>query len=131
MSTDKTPLHAVVSVICDCLVSLASDDQARALEAARVSLGLRAPRVSDDRNPYRDAIVREPLPRVEVQMMGDRPVVVNQTNQPNQPTGGRALIVSGPQRTTVLQRRQLPAPSAPATPGSESRGYVRALRTFR
>ena len=43
MSTDKTPLHAVVSVICDCLSDLKADDQVRALEATCVMLGLRSP----------------------------------------------------------------------------------------
>jgi hypothetical protein len=39
----KTPLQAVVRVICDCLHNLSTDDKARALEAARIALGLRAP----------------------------------------------------------------------------------------
>jgi len=38
----KTPLQALVSVICDCLCELPPEDQTRALEAVRVTLGLRA-----------------------------------------------------------------------------------------
>lgn len=108
MST-KTPLQAVVGVICDCLAELSADDQARALDAARVTLGLRAPRTVQDFNPYRDQVTREPLPLVEVQMINDRPVV-------------------GPRQTAIIQPRQLPAPSAPPTTAQSQRGYVRPLR---
>lgn len=120
MSLTKTPLQAVVGVICDCLSDLPADEQSRALEAVRVTLGLLAPRSVQDRNPYRDTITREPLPRVEVQMMNDRPVVVN----PAIDRPGQGLVVAGPRRTTIIQPRQIPRPPRPLQP----RGYVRALR---
>ena len=41
MSADKTPLQAVVSVICDALCDLPRADQSRALEAVAITLGLR------------------------------------------------------------------------------------------
>lgn len=42
MSAAKTPLQAVVGVLCDALCELPLDDQVRALEAVRVTLDLRA-----------------------------------------------------------------------------------------
>lgn len=118
MTTAKTPLQAVVSVICDCLADLSADEQSRALEAVCVTLGLRAPRSAQDLNPYQETISRPPLPLVEVQMMNDRPVVVN-------------LAIDRPgQRATIIQPRQLPRPRDPAGPLQPQavRGYVRALR---
>lgn len=41
MSADKTPLQAVVCVICDALCELPRADQSRALEAVAITLGLR------------------------------------------------------------------------------------------
>lgn len=101
----KTPLQAIVSVICDCLHDLPPDDQARALEAAKVTLGLQTPRATQDMNPYQEVTSRPPLPRIEVEMRGDRPVVTNQAT------------------------RQLPAPRDPSTDQPQAaRGYVHKIR---
>lgn len=40
MAPEKTPLHSVVSVICDALEELPLDDRRRAIEAACIALGL-------------------------------------------------------------------------------------------
>lgn len=122
----KTPLHSVVSVMCDLLAELSPEEQTRALEAARVSLGLRTPRAVPDMNPYPDGAQRPALPLVEIQMMGDRPVVVN---EPAAQTANR-LVIAGPRRTAVMQPRQLPAPREPRGPAQDSaaRGYVRTIR---
>jgi len=125
----KIPLQAVVSTICEALADLPPDDQARALEAVRVTLGLDTPITQSARASalaQEEALSQEPsapeplwdpalfheapapraLPTVVVEMMGDRPRVVSrQIGRP-----GRALVVVGPQRS---QRRQLPAPCAP------------------
>ncbi len=128
----KTPLQAVVSVICDCLCELPPEEQARALEAARVTLGLRAPPPTpQDRNPFQETRMSRP-PTVEVQMEGNRAVVVNPSTdtEPAAPAPSRQ-VVAGPRRVTLLQPRQtLPqqrqlqelSDSAPA------RGYVRSRR---
>jgi hypothetical protein len=122
----KTPLHSVVSVICDCLHDLSADDQARALEAARVTLGLRAP-VAQPLVPTRDFAEPAPrLPIVQVEMMSGSPMVMNQPAR----RPGRALVMVGPQQSG-RPLRQLSAPRVPATPGVEARGYVRTLRQFR
>ena len=126
---DKTPLHAVVSVICDCLADLSADDQARALEATRVTLGLRAPVAQTTRSPARG----EALPLVQVEMESGQPMVIS----PPMPRAGRPIVVIGPQRQLArLNRidtaarqpvRQLAAAQArAAVPGA--RGYVRAIR---
>lgn len=124
----KTPLQAIVLVICDCLHDLSPEDQARALEAARVTLGLRvsqAPQAPQDMNPYQEVTSRPPLPRIEVQMMGDRPVVMNPTTE--QP--GQRLVVSGPRRITVIEPRQFPAASDLGTDSPQAaRGYVNKIR---
>lgn len=121
----KTPLQAVVSVICDALCELPSSDQVRAIEAVRVTLGLREPAPpAPDRNPYRGE--REPLPRVEVQMMGDRAVVVNQGPQTDTPDRRQNLVVAGPQRTSIIRPRQLPAPSTRAPAARRDLGEGRS-----
>lgn len=58
-------------------------------------------------------------------MIGDRPVVVNQTTE--QP--GQRLVVAGPRRTAVIEPRQLPAPRdlGPDQPQA-ARGYVHKIR---
>jgi hypothetical protein len=40
LSNDKTPLQAVVSVVCDALCELPLEDQRRALEAVAITLGI-------------------------------------------------------------------------------------------
>lgn len=122
-TSTKTPLHSVVAVICDSLVELPAEDQLRALEAARVSLGLRAPRSAPDRNPYRDVIDREPLPVVEVQMLNDRPVVL----------AGNVMLAGNAREFMPGSRRlqQLPAPATLPTrvvSSPSSGGYVRPRR---
>lgn len=125
----KTPLQAIVSVICDCLHDLPPNDQARALEAARVTLGLHAPRATQDMNPYQEAVSRPPLPRIEVQMIGDRPVVMNQTTE----QAGQGLVVVDQRRPALIippiEPRQPPAPREPGTgPSEAARGYVHKVR---
>lgn len=128
MASAKTPLQDVVSTICDALADLPPDDQARALEAVRLTLGLDA--ASQEARPsqalvpvveptpaplsvqpsappslWEPSLFEEPpaapprLPTVVVQMMGDRPMVMGQQ------VGRRTLVVVGPQR-----RGQLPRP---------------------
>lgn len=112
----ETPLQAVVSVICDVLCELPIDDQARALEAVRVTLGLRPvtaiARGRNALNQVRD-VLEPALPIVRVQMMGDRPVVEN--DQMNRPGG--PLVALGRQRQ-----------SRPRDQSGQARGYIRALR---
>lgn len=92
----KTPLQAVVSVICDCLCELPPEDQTRALEAVRVTLGLRVAAATQDHN------------LVEVPMVSDRPLVETPPTDP---------------RVTVLPPRQQ---SAGVEQGAaRSPGYVR------
>ena len=132
----KTPLQDVVSTICDALADLPPDDQVRALEAVRLTLGLDSPQeapgralaapvVETARSPalpepsptqptlweaslFEPPAERRPLPTVVVQMMGDRPMVMGQ--QVGRP--GRTLVVVGPQRDQRL--RQLSAPRVTA-----------------
>jgi hypothetical protein len=100
----KTPLQAVVSVICDCLCELPPEDQVRTLEAVRVTLGLRAAAPTQDHNPFQKA--RAPLPTVEVQMVSDHPVVVNPPTDPETPR--QRFVVAGPLRVTVRPPQQQP-----------------------
>ncbi len=127
----KTPLQAVVSVICDCLCDCSPEEQARALEAARVTLGLRAPTSAQDRNPFQETRMQRPLPTVEVQMVGDRPVVVNpptDTAPTDPPRRGRGLVVEGPLRVTVLQPRQPRVQRDPVPERQPAGGFVRSIR---
>lgn len=105
MSTEtKTPLQAVVGVICDMLCELPPDDRARAVEAVCLTLGLRAPR----------------LPAVQVEMMSGRPIVTS----PPVERPDRALVAGG-----TPQRRFAPRPDEVlSTSASAPRGYVRSLR---
>ena len=106
MSTEtKTPLQAVVSVICDVLCELAPDDQARAVEAVCLTLGLRTPK----------------LPVVQVEMMSNHPVV---TSTPGDRPGRSLVAVGAP------QRRFAPRPEHEVSNHSANvhRGYVRSLR---
>jgi hypothetical protein len=126
----KTPLQAVVSVICDCLCELSPEDQARTLEAVRVTLGLRASTnistSTKDRNPFQE--LRPQQPTVEVEMVNGHPVVVNQqTDTPPTETPRLRHVVAGPRRVTVLG---LSWSDNRGVQGSEARspGYVRAPR---
>ena len=103
MST-KTALHSVVSIICDCLTDLSAEDQARAIEAVCVSLGL----------------ARPALPTVQVEMMNGNPRVMN----PGATRSERVLVVNAAARQ---RPRQLSA-GGEITSTSEVRGYVRSLR---
>lgn len=61
MASAKTPLQDVVSTICDALADLPPDDQARALEAVRLTLGLDVP--SQEARPSQALVpVVEPAP---------------------------------------------------------------------
>lgn len=116
MATDtKTPLQAVVGVICDVLCELPPDDQARAVEAVCLTLGLRAPR----------------LPPVQVEMMNGRPIVTS----PPIERSDRALVAGvGRQRPFTQLRntaarssvQRLPAARDPVEQPQAARGYVRA-----
>lgn len=116
----KTPLQAVVSVICDCLCELPPEDQTRALEAVRVTLGLRA---LTNTSTSKETRLQRP-PTVEVQMVGDRPVVVNPPTDTT-PTEAPRAVVAGPLRVTILRPRQHPHGGGQ---GTRSPGYVRATR---
>jgi len=126
VANTKTPLQAVVSVICDCLCELTPDDQTRTLEAVRVTLGLRVSASTQDRSPFQETRLQRPLPTVEVQMESGHAVVVN-------PPTGTALaeaprqgfVVAGPRRVTVLRSRQHRVVQGA---GVLSPGYVRARR---
>ena len=122
----KTPLQAVVGVICDCLCDLSPEDQRRALEVVRVTLGLCAAVPTQDHNPFQKT--RVPLPTVEVQMVSDRPVVVNPPIDPEAPR--QRFVVAGPLRVTVLPPRQQSYGTAQGarSAGARSPGYVRAPR---
>lgn len=132
IANTKTPLQAVVSVICDCLCELPPEDQTRALEAVRVTLGLRASASistsPQDRNPFQETRMQRPLPTVEVQMVGDRAVVVNPPTD-TVPTEAprRQVVVAAPLRVTILRPQQHPNRLVQGT-GARSPGYVRAPR---
>ncbi len=136
MSASKTPLQVAVMVICDCLCQLSPEDQPRALEAVRVTLGLSPfkdsappqgyrgsrpqPPVEEDpepRQPWEDPPARGPLPTVVVQMVNGRPVIANQ--QVGRSGPGLGLIRVGPEDRSQLRQlpaarlRQLPAPRLP------------------
>ena len=105
MSTEnKTPLQAVVGVICDMLCELPPDDQARAVEAVCLTLGLRAPR----------------LPPVQVEMRSGHAIVTS----PPVERPDRALVAGG-----TPQRRFAPRPDEVTRISTNApRGYVRSLR---
>jgi hypothetical protein len=129
----KTPLQAVVCVICDCLADLSADEQLRALEAARLTLGLRA----TSQSTMGRTLPRSPLAPVRVEMVNDRPVVVDQPTEDQAPQRGRSLVVVRPGTTVSRQvrevrdagtsqpLRQLPSPADRTV---ASRGFVRSLR---
>jgi hypothetical protein len=123
----KTPLQAVVSVICDCLCELSPEDQTRTLEAVRVTLGLRASTNTStstkDRNPFQE--IRAQQPTVEVEMMNGLPVVVSPpTDMSPTETPRLGHVVTGPRRVTVLGLSRSDNRSVQA----RSPGYVRARR---
>lgn len=138
-STTKTPLQAVVSVICDCLLELPVDDQARALEAVRITLGLGAPvaqpsSLLDRALPVVRGARQTPgtraLPMVRIEMMNDRPVVVGQGLEER--AGGAFASVK-----QITPLRQLPPQGAARDRNAledalavlaPRRGYVRLLR---
>ena len=131
----KTPLQAVVSVICDCLCELPPEDQTRALEAARVTLGLRTPTPTQDQNPFQETRMLRPLPTVEIQMEGARAVVVNPSTAtvPTDPPR-QEFVVAGPRRVILLQPRQALLQQqqlqelSDSAPARLPRGYVRSRR---
>ena len=130
----KTPLQAAVMVICDCLCQLPPEDQGRALEAVRVTLGLNKPSAArPEWGPVETEMVprRQALPRVEVQMVNDRPMVMNGGPAAPGDAGRRQLVIVGPQR--VQQRRAMALPAPPADgpgeqPSQRRGGYVRPPR---
>lgn len=130
----KTPLHSVVSVICDALSDLGPLDQARALDLAHISLGLPTPRPAESAATRRQRVSRVydvqdldldpiPSPLMQVQMMGGQPLGMNQL--PNR--SGRALVVIGPQQ----QRYALQLSTTAQARAQAARGYVRTLRSSR
>jgi hypothetical protein len=131
MST-KTPLQAAVMVICDCLCQLPPEDQPRALEAVRVTLGLSpfkdpAPQGYRASLPYeppeadpatpptweqdRPARRQGPLPTVVVQMVNGRPVIANQ--QVGRTGPGLGLVRVGLDSAQAPRLRQLAPPRLP------------------
>jgi len=112
---EKTPLQHVISVICDAVCELPIADQARALESARIALGLNVKVVPIETTVTTRREERGALPMVQVEMESGRPLVVNGSN------GGRASVVlTGPRRAAL---RALAAPTPPPIPAS---GYVRS-----
>lgn len=139
MSTTKTPLQAAVMVICDCICQLPPEDQPRALEAVRVTLGLspfkepappqgyQAQRAyeppaeePEPRQPWEDPPARRqgPLPTVVVQMVNGRPVIANQ--QVGRLGPGPALVRIGPENLRQNMRRQLQQLAPPQLPAGET-----------
>jgi hypothetical protein len=110
------------------LHDLAPDEQARALEGVRVTLGLRAPIAHVPRWPHDPAVIveeeadppRPPPPMVRVQMIGDRPVVMGQTAE--RPGQGIVVVGRAPSR-----RAQLPRGGGDSEQPVQ-RGYVRPSR---
>ena len=123
---ERTPLHSIVSVICDALLELPIADQARALEAARVALGLRAysAPIAAPYQPLEEMAVSVPTaPRpetVRIQMMGGAPLVMNPAV--DRSARGRALVVLGP------QPRRFAGHLSRETSRPAVRGYVHSLR---
>lgn len=133
MSTTKTPLQAAVMIICDCVCQLPPEDQARALEAVRVTLGLKPFKDSAPSQGYRAPSPYEPpeadpslqtwepeppaqrrqgpLPTVVVQMVNGRPVIANQ--QVGRTGPGLGLVRVGLDSAQAPRLRQLPAPRMP------------------
>jgi len=136
----KIPLQDVVGSICDALADLPPDDQARALEAVRLTLGLGDPvaRPTWETAPPQEAPAArpwEPAPQEPQEGPAPRPlwgpsllqeaparrplptVVVQMMGDRPMVVGqqvgrpGRSLVVVGPQRD---QRRQLSPPPVPA-----------------
>lgn len=129
----KTPLQAVVCVICDSLCQLPVADQVRALEAVRVTMGFEKKPVVASPQPEQTPTWEEPptrpardwseaparaLPMVQVQMVNGAPVVQNGPNGQAEGGGG------GEQRVRVLTRLALP-PQASTTTVQARGGYVR------
>ena len=124
-SSTKTALQVVVSVICDCLCDLSPEDQARALEAAAVTLGVARSRSSTATTRGRPATdwgsPAPRLPTVQVEMLNNSPVVVNRAT--DAPVQRNSVVMEDPRRRSAL--RQLPPPTERSAP---SRGYVRGRR---
>jgi len=106
---EPTPAQRVARTICGALADLPAADQARALEAVRVALGLNPeglPRArqstAQERGPQ--------LPMVRVQMMGGSPRVVSDTDPPGAPL-------------VVISRTPRPPRALQAT--TAARGFVR------
>jgi hypothetical protein len=132
MTTTKISLQDVVGTICDALADLSPEDQARALEAVRLTLGIAGSAEPSTALAWGSPVAQETLPlapaqeaetdvplcdptllqgkpvkrlpMVVVQMVGDRPMVMGQqTGQP-----GRTVVATGPQRQLP---RRVPAVS--------------------
>jgi len=102
---EPTPAQRVARTICGALADLPAADQARALEAVRVALGLNPedlPSTAQERGPQ--------LPMVRVQMMGGSPRVVSDTDPPGAPL-------------VVISRTPRPPRALQAT--TAARGFVR------
>jgi hypothetical protein len=143
---EQSLLQTVVRMICGCLAELSSDDQARALEQASVALGLRVFIAQPDPGPlalvhgppspdpvsvppYQEPSVfapRAPLPMVQVEMRGDRPVVVNRSiaRRPRP----SMLVMDAQGRLPLLAERGSDPASSDAAEQGRPRGYICRIR---
>ena len=64
------PLQAVVGVICDMLADLQIDDQVRALEAVRITLGAGSPATTTDATDARMELLAEFCRSLRADQMG-------------------------------------------------------------
>jgi hypothetical protein len=155
--TEQSLLQAAVRMICGCLADLSAADQARALEQACVALGLRVfvaqpdpgtfgtfglvpatPLLSDPVPPYQEPlpyeppafVARAPLPMVQIEMRGDRPMVVGNRSVARRPPRPSTLVMDTQGRLPLLATRDLSASSDAAEPTEQARprGYVCRIR---
>lgn len=140
---DQSLLQACVRMICGCLAELSPDDQARALEQASVALGLpvfvaqpdpgpglvRAllPEDPDPVPPYQELpVARAHLPMVQVEMRGDRPMVVSRSiaRRPRPAT----VVMDAQGRLPLLAVRGADLPAGDSSEQSQPRGYICRIR---
>jgi hypothetical protein len=152
--TEQSLLQAAVRMICGCLADLPVADQARALEQACVALGLRVfvaqpdpgtfglvpatlatPLPPDSVPPYQEPpafVARAPLPMVQIEMRGDRPMVVGNRSVARRPPRPSTLVMDAQGRLPLLAARgpDLSASSDAAEPAEQARprGYVCRIR---
>lgn len=147
--TEQSLLQAAVRMICGCLADLPAADQARALEQACVALGLRVfvaqpdpgmfglvpmtPLPSDPVPSYQEPpafVARAPLPMVQIEMRGDRPMVVGNRSVARRPPRPSTLVMDARGRLLVARGPDLSGSSDAAEPTEQARprGYVCRIR---